>query len=183
MKRYQKFIIPLIFVNALILSGCEINRSGDGGAIGPVTEATQVQVQPPAPTEPAPGPTVPPDISTEVFPAPEAPPANEVEPGKVLVKLSPQAAVQARIAELGADNVPETQVSTLDQVLREIGASDLEPVIEPVSEATGEDLDSFSAQAEQVGQLFSVSFSPGNDPQAVADRLAQDPAVEFAEPN
>lgn len=192
MRAYQKFVIPLVLVTTLLLTGCEISRTDDSGDLGPVAgQPSTPGAEPPTPEGEQAGATpppvqpgeTPPDISTEVFPAPEAPPATEMEQGKVLVKLNQQASIQARSAELGADNIITAGVPSLDQTLREIGASGLDPVIEPVAEAANEDLETFSAQAEEVEQLYSISFAPENNPVEIAARLEQDPAVEFAEPN
>ncbi len=196
MRQNPRFIVLLssLLIIALLLTACQMPRpGGDGGDISiptpevvtPAVEAPPVVEAPPT-TEPPTAPTdetLPPDISQEKFPARAAPDAAAVEPGQVLVKLTVQAAMQARRAEMGPLNVPETDVVGLDQLLVEIGASDLEPVLKDVAEGMGQDVDSLSAQSEQVGQLFSIKFSPDKDPTEVANMLAQDPSVEFAEPN
>jgi serine protease len=112
-----------------------------------------------------------------------APDATAVEPGKVLVKLTQSASVQARNAEIGGDNIVAAGIPSLDQRLREIGASDLQPLLEEVADAIpDESLDSLSAQAVTVGQLYSVSFPADQSPAEVAAKLQQDPTVEYAEP-
>ncbi|MBE7475003.1 MAG: hypothetical protein DPW09_01115 [Anaerolineae bacterium] len=191
----------------LLLAGCEISRPG-GGADAPPSQTTPAAVvSPPATTEatmpppespvatvePAPGetttlPTVPAagasgDLPEMGLPAPTPPPPEPV-PGTVLVKLNPQASIQARSAELGGDGIVEADIPSLDQRLREIGASNLEPVIEQVADAIpDESLESLSVQAVEVSQLYKVNFSEDQDPQEVATKLEQDPTVEFAEPN
>jgi serine protease len=101
-----------------------------------------------------------------------------------VLKLTQEASVQARGAELGPDGVVASDIPSLDQRLREIGASGLQPVMADVAEALpNQDLDRLSIQAVEVSQLYTVSFSPDQDPQEVADKLAQDPTVEYAEPN
>lgn len=198
-----KWIIPLSLVIILLMSACEVPRPGgdEGNISGPLPEPdTAATVAPgeeppegptPAPPEEA---TQPPEavtpaspetgeISPEAVPASVAPPAEQVEPGKVLVKLEPQAAIQARRAELGTDQVVVSGIASLDQTLRQIGASDLEPVIEEVADSVNQDVETFSAQAERVNQLYSVNFPPENNPIEVATLLGQDPTVEYAEPN
>ncbi|NJN99558.1 MAG: S8 family serine peptidase [Anaerolineales bacterium] len=102
----------------------------------------------------------------------------------MLVKLNPQASIQARSAELGGDGIVEADIPSLDQRLREIGASNLEPVIEKVADAIpDESLESLSVQAVETSQLYKVNFAQDQDPQEVAAKLEQDPTVEFAEPN
>jgi subtilisin family serine protease len=187
----------------LLLAGCEISRpGGDAGDVsGLTTPAAVVSPQPATVTPPAA--TGAPPVATEAGPAtapaaaapegelPEvgppaavAPPAEAVEQGTVLIKLNPQASVQARGAEIGGDGVVEADIPSLDQRLREIGASDLQPVLEPVADAIpDESIESLSVQAVEVGQLYSVSFSPDQNPQEVAAKLAQDPTVEYAEPD
>ena len=192
MKRNFKFVIPLSLMIIMFLSACELPRpGGDTGNIGevqPVIDTPAPDVTPIEPTVPPPEPPTgvaqeADDISREIFPAAVAPPAELVEEGTVLVKLTQSAAIQARSAELGSDNIVTAGIPSLDQQLRAIGASELEPVIEEVAEVVGEELESFSAQAEDMGQLYSVSFPPENNPQDVAALLEQDPTVEYAEPN
>jgi serine protease len=189
---HKKFIIPLILIFSVLLAGCEIQRSDDSGTIGPaqpvVRDTSEAVDQPTPETVPPEGqpppdtPPIPADISTEQFPAPLAPAATPIE-GKVLVKLEQQAAIQARSAELGSDQVVSAGLPTLDQVLRDIGASELQPVVQEVIEATGDTLESFSTQAEEAVQLYSVTFDPTRDPVEVAELLEQDPTVEYAEPD
>ncbi len=201
MKSYQKFLMPLLLIISLLLAGCEINRSDEAGNIEePVAEgaggetATTPETEPPpegeqpaaetpAEEEVAPPPEAPPDVSTETFEAAVAPEDTAVERGKVLVKLNQEASIQARSVELGSDQVVQAGVPTLDQVLQDIGASGLEPVVNEVATASDQDIDTFSAQAEEVNQLYAVNFPPENDPQEVADALNEDPTVEYAEPN
>lgn len=190
------------------LTGCEINRPGGGtdaslnqttptGVASPAatTEATPPPTAEPVTVEPPPAVTTAPatvpaasGTGTELpeigQPAPEAPPAEAIQPGTVLVKLNPQASIQARSAELGGDGIIEADIPSLDQRLREIGASNLEPVIEKVADAIpDESLESLSVQAVESSQLYKVNFSPDQDPEEVAAKLEQDPTVEYAEPN
>lgn len=197
MKQNVKFIAPLIILMMLLVSACEIQRPDDGDivieppAVGeettipptappplPTTEAIE------APTQEAPasaGGGVD-EIDPEVVQAPETPNEGAVEPGTVIVKLNEEASIQARSVELDNNNVVVSGVNTLDEKLQTIGASELNPLIEAVAQSTGADLEA-TAQTEAVGQLYSVNFSPDQDPFEVAATLSEDPSVEYAEPN
>jgi subtilisin family serine protease len=197
----------------LLLTGCEISRpGGEGGDVSGLTTPTAAPppatVEPPPasvppPTAEAPLPTVPattaagpatapaavgtagPELPEVGPPAPQAPPIDAMEAGSVLLRLNSDASIQARSAEVGGDGIVAANIPSLDQRLREIGASDLVPILEPVAEAIpDESTDSLSAQAvEGIDQIYTVSFSPDQNPEEVADKLAQDPTVEYAEPN
>jgi serine protease len=188
MKQKLNFIVPLTLLAAFVLTACELSRPGDEGRdIGlPTPEIATPGVETPPTTE-APTPPdepQPADISRETSPAPVAPDA--VEPGQVLIKLNEEAGaiMQTQGVELGTDNEVVTGIGSLNRRLQEIGASELVPVLEDVADVLAEeDLDSLSAQAEQVGRLYSVSFSPDQDPVDVAQTLGEDPSIEFAEPN
>jgi len=189
-----KHLIPLFAIVLLLVSACEVPRpGGDAGDIAVVTPpiTTPAAGATPIPPEesPATEEPLPPDqeqpgdISPEGVPAPVAPDPQAVEPGKVLVKLNQQAAIQARSAELGADGVMSAGIDTLDQKLQQIGANTLEPVITGVADAIGEDIEPFSIQVDDVSQLYAVNFSSDQNPAEVANLLNEDPAVEYAEPN
>jgi serine protease len=74
-------------------------------------------------------------------------------------------------------------VTSLDERLRQIGAGALEPLLAEVAESTGDRIERLSAQAQDLGQLYSVSFDPNRSVEEVTTLLEQDPAVEYAEPN
>jgi subtilisin family serine protease len=185
-----KRFIPIFLTVLLLLSACEIQRASDDS--GDITLTTPEM--PPVEVTTIPQPTTPPvppseepagpeitDISPEGVPAAQAPGPQAVEPGKILLKLTQQADMQARSLGVEQDDVATSGISTLDQALAQIGASELEPLTVQVGKAADKQLE---AQAMGgLSQLYSVSFPPENDPTAVAQTLAQDPAVEFAEPN
>lgn len=203
LKLTRNVAVPLILLSLsliLLLAGCEIPRPGGnaGDAPGLTTPVAVVSptvtsaappvtpVAPPGTTEAAP-PTVPAAAGGELPevgpPAAQAPPVEAVQEGTVLVKLNPQAAIQARSAEIGGDGIVAADIPSLDQRLREIGASDLKPVLEPVAEAIpDESIESLSTQAIQISQLYSLDFPPDQTPQEVVSKLSQDPTVEYAEP-
>lgn len=153
----------------------------------PVAPPTTPTALPPATEEAAPPPATAaggelPEVGQ---PAAVAPEAALIEPGTVLVKLTSQASATAlRAVEIGGDNqVDTTSIPSLDQRLIEIGAT-LEPVMAQVADIIpDETLRSLSTQAVDVSQLYAVNFSPDQDPREVANKLAQDPTVEYAEPN
>lgn len=183
-----KLIIPVSLITLSLITACEIPRpGGDAGNIAPeipvvaepgVTDTPTVEAPPPGEVTP---PSVA-EIEPEGVNAVQAPEAQVVE-GSVLVKLNPQASIQARSAERGADGIMSANIPSLDQVLQEIGATELEPVIEEVAEAANENIESFSTEAPGISQLYSVSFSPDRDPVDVANQLSLDDTVEYAEPN
>ncbi len=192
MKPYLKLILLSLIV-VLLLAGCELPRPGGdvGDVLGITTPAAAVSppsttvapTTPTTPVAPAAG-TVGGELPEVGPPAAVAPPADAVEPGTVVLKLTLEASIQARSAEVGADGVVASDIPSLDQRLREIGASGLQPVVADVAEALpDETLESLSIEAVEVSQLYTVSFSPDQDPQEVADKLEQDPTVEYAEPN
>jgi subtilisin family serine protease len=200
MKQHLKFAVSLSLMIVLPLAtACEITRQGDdlgdistalpgpagGGSPTAVVEATPTAVSeaPPTPETAVPPPDIS-EISTERFSAPIAPPANTAfEPDQVLVKLTQQAAVEARTVELGPDGIVAAGITSLDGVLREIGAVSLEPVIRKVVDVTGNTIESFSVQAPEISQIYVVNFAPDRSPQEVINLMTQDPTVEYAEPN
>ncbi|GAB4430773.1 MAG: hypothetical protein Kow0031_11730 [Anaerolineae bacterium] len=194
MNRKLTLSLLLTTLLLLLLTGCELSRAGQQD----ITTAPAVVEPVASPTAPLPGaepPTAAPpavepttaaaaDIEPESRPAQPPPPADIVEPGKVLVKLTEQAAIQARSVEMAdPDQIVSAGIPTLDERLAQIGASGLEPVISDVAGATGKSEDQISIQVEQVGQLYFVAYDAEIEPQQVADYLNQDPAIEFAEPN
>jgi serine protease len=192
MKRHLKFIAPLkLIIVLLLISACEIPRPGGApgdisteipGPVAGVSPTPVVEETTPTPE----GVITPPaisEISTEKIPAVVAPDATAFEPGKILVKLTEQAAIQARTAQPAPDGIIAAGISSLDQVLRQIGANQLEPVVKKVVDVTGETLESFSRQVPELGQLYTVTFSPDKPPEEVADLMEQDPTVEYAEPD
>jgi subtilisin family serine protease len=203
MKRSIQFIIPSILSLSLVLTACEVPRTDGGAGDVPALTTPAVQVSPkPGVTEtaaaqpPTAAPVTPPPAVTELPPpisdaglpetgpaASTAPPADAVVPGQILVKLTAPAAVAALDAEVGADNVVAAGVPSLDQRLREIGATSMEPVLAEVAQANpDQSIEGLVAQAGEVSQLYTVNFPPELPPQEAAQKLAQDPTVEFAEP-
>ncbi len=194
MNRQLTQVLLLTLLLVLFLTGCELNRDGQPDIDTPPADVETV-VAPPAaepatvappvaePTQPAP-PAAADDIEPEMRPAQPPPPADIVEPGKVLVKLTQQAAMQARSVDMAdPDEIVTAGIPTLDERLAQIGASGMESVISDVAGATGQSKDEISIQAEQVGQLYFVAYEADMAPQQVADYLNQDPAIEYAEPN
>ncbi len=183
-----KYAVPLSLIVLFFISACEVPRPrGEEDDISQVTPGIVVTpapvVSPTTPPQVSPAPVTPSaiaDISPEGVPAATAPPAEAVVPGTVLVKLTQQAAIQARRLELPEDEVVTSGLPSLDQKLQEIGATELTPLLVDVSEATGGEIE---IQATAVGRLFIVSFPPETDPVEVAGTLAEDPAVEYAEPS
>ena len=183
-----KYAVLLSLIVLFLISACEVPRPG--GEAEDISQVTPGVITTPAPVlsptippDVSPTPVAPPaiaDISPEGVPAAVAPPADAVVPGTVLVKLTQQAAIQARQLELPEDEVVTSGLPSLDQKLRQIGATELKPITADVTEATGSEVE---IQATGVDRLFSVSFPPETDPVEVAAALAEDPAVEFAEPN
>jgi len=180
-----KYIIPIFIIAALLLlPACELQRPGDDSGDITLTTPEPPPVEattPPGPATEEPAGPEPADISPEGVPAAQAPGPQAAEPGKVLLKLTQQADMQARSYGVEEDDVTTSGISTLDQALAQIGASDLEPLTVQVGKAADKQL-----EAQAVGglsQLYTVTFGPEQDPVAVAQTLAQDPAVEFAEPN
>lgn len=159
MRQNFKYVVPLLILMMGLVSACEIQRSNEG----------DIAVEPPGvsgptgapPTEPPPSPQVAPsvepsleapaaggttggdEIEAEGETAPETPNEGAVTPGTVVLKLNEEASIQARSVELD-NNIIVSGVNTLDQKLQEIGASDLQPVIEDVADSTGQDLNTLS---------------------------------------
>jgi serine protease len=192
MKRHLKFLVPLnLIIILLLISGCEIPRSDDApgdisteipGPVADVSPTPVVEEATPTPEAVATPPDIS-EISTEKIPAVVAPDATAFEPGKILVKLTEQAAIRARTAQPGPDGIIASGISSLDQMLRQIGANKVEPVVKKVVDVTGDTLETFSLRVPELGQLYTVTFSPDKPPEEVASLMAQDPTVEYAEPN
>lgn len=190
MRKKLQFIIPLSLIVMLMVSACEIERSGDSGDIAidtpDIGESTAAPstVEAPPPTEPTEEvPAVSEPIDSNVVEAPDTPPGTAFVPGTALVKLESAASIQARTAELGSDDVVVSGVNELDEKLQQIGATELEPLIEEVADSTGQDMESLSAQSAEVGQLYVVNFPPEQNPQEVVETLEEAGSVEYAEPN
>ncbi|MFN8455121.1 MAG: S8 family serine peptidase [Anaerolineae bacterium] len=213
MKKYPSIILSLMVILVLVGCevprpgdvGDVPAATTPAAVVSPAVASPEVVGSPPvAATTPAPPPTTPtalPPATQETAappatvaggelpevgqPAAVAPEAALVEPGSVLVKLTRQASATAlRAVEIGGDNeVDTTSIPSLDQRLIELGAT-LEPVMAEVADVIpDETLRTLSTQAVEVSQLYTVNFSPDQDPREVANKLAQDPTVEYAEPN
>lgn len=196
MRQNFKYVVPLLILIMLLVSACELQRSNEGdiaveppGVSGPTGAPP---TEPPLPAEPSVEPSQEAPaassgagdetIDPNGVPASQTPSEGAVTPGTVVIKLNEEASIQARSVELD-NNIVVSGVNSLDQKLQEIGASDLQPILEPVAESTGQDLNTLSIQAEGMSQLYTVSFSDNQDPVAVAATLNEDPNVEFAEPD
>jgi serine protease len=178
MKQSLKILVPFILmILILTLSACELPRQ-EGTDLEPDQPATAV-----------PGETEPPGPESEELPQGEqynAPTTPDVppEPGKALVKLAVDAAIEARDAELASQGYVATGIDTLDQTLQQLGATSIQPLIEPVAEGSGESLDSMTQRMPPaINQLYVVEFNPSISPEQAAAALTQDPSVEYAEPN
>lgn len=189
MKQMLKLLIPPILL-VFLVTACELPRpggpSGDAAIPTPEIVAPAVGVSPttaPPTAEPPPPGPAPDEVDPEPVPAQIAPPLDALEPGKVIVKLAPQAAIQAFGAQLGGDNIMQSGIDSLDQRLREAGITGLDPIIEEVAQVSGQDVGAFAAQTQEIGQLYVATFSPEANPIEVATILSQDPNVEYAEPN
>jgi serine protease len=192
MKRHLTFILTLI-LGLWLLTACEIGRPANAPP-----DLSPAVPQPPSPAgatvTPATGgqPTAPPvtqppaasDISPETAVAPVAPAdAAAIEPGKVLVKLTEQAAIQAYSLQIKPDGIIATGVSSFDQMLQKVGATGLTPVIQKVVDVTGDTIESLAQKTGDVAQIYTVNFAADKNPLEIANILAQDPSVEYAEPN
>ncbi len=192
MKTWLRFFIPLSLLVVISLSGCEIPRPG---GVGDIKKINPIESTPSAgtitDTVPIAGvtPIVPPvgsdeTIETKVASAPTAPDAAAFEKGQVLVKLRTVAAGQAMDTEVEGQSIGAiTGVPSFDKLLKQVGAGDIEPLVKTVGVATDKETEIISAQAQQVGQIYAVTLPPEGDPVQVAKTLAQDPSVEYAEPN
>ncbi|MCB0164970.1 MAG: S8 family serine peptidase [Anaerolineae bacterium] len=198
MRQNFKYVVPLLILMMLLVSACELQRSNEGDiaveppdVTGPTSAPPTEPAQPPQaepsaePSQEAPaagGGTGTEIIEADGVSAPETPSEGAVTPGTVVLKLNEEASIQARSVELD-NNIVVSGVNSLDQKLQEIGASDLQPVMGAVADSTGQDLNTLSIQAEEISQLYTVSFSEDKDPVEVAATLNEDPNVEFAEPD
>jgi serine protease len=184
-KRFK--LIILFIISIFILTACELPRPG--GGVGDISIPTPELGGPtPAPPTTEPPTAAPPvagqeQIDPQAVPAQQAPPLEAVEQGSVIVKLAPQAAIQAFSAQPGADNIMQAGIPGFDDRLREAGVTGLDPMIEEVAQVLGQDTAAMAVQTQEIGQLYVASFPPDKDPFAVAQALAQDPNVEYAEPN
>ncbi len=208
MKQLLMIVVSLALA-VLVLAACQLPRPDVGGDVADIPDMAPTATTPavadtptslPAADTPVPQDTTAPAPQDTPVPAPQDTPAVDEEelsplvydapvepaavvPGEILVKLNEPAAIQAMDAEAGADAIVATGLSSLDQRLRDIGATGLDPVLGEVASAGGEDVQDFAIGEPDVGQLYAVSFPPENDPLQMAAVLEQDPAVVYAEPN
>jgi len=176
MKQPLKILVPFILiVLILILSACEIPHDEGQDIASP--EAGQ-------PVTAVPGGGESEELASgEQYNAPDTPDVPPV-PGESLAKLTLEAAVQSVNAEVNSQGVIATGIGSLDQTLQQLGATELEPLIEPVAEGSGESLESLAQRVPPaVSQLYVVKFDQSIPPEQAAATLAQDPNVEYAEPN
>jgi serine protease len=176
MKLYLKFVIPLSLIVVLLIAGCEVPRPGGSAPdiaqppVGPTSAQPPVgpSAQQPSPTTPAQPATTdqppagPDDIDAQAADAPVAPPAEAVQEGEVLLKL--------------AGGVSAQDAGGLNQKLSDLGGT-LEPLTDQVK------ISGTEVEGDEMDQLYLVTFPPENDELAVAQSLAADPQVEYAEPN
>jgi subtilisin family serine protease len=183
MKKQLNVLVMLTLTAVLLLAtGCELTReepdisgevpSGGGTVVVPVSDT---------PTPEGEAPVTGPD--PEVFSAnvaPDIPP----EAGKVMVKLEPQTALQARSAQPDSEGIMASGVSSFDETLKQLGAVTLEPVIEPVADGNNETLESLSQRVStEINQIYTVNYTADIPPEEAAAMMSQDPSVEYAEPN
>jgi len=178
MKQPLKILVPFILIVLILtLSACEISH-GEGEDLAP-PEGGQ-------PVTAVPGETAVPDEDElprgEQYTAPETPDVSP-EPGESLVKLSVSAAVQAANAEVNSQGFVATGIGSLDQTLQQLGATSMQPIIEPVAKGSGDSLESLAQRTPTVNQLFLVKFDQSIPPEQASATLAQDSDVEYAEPN
>ena len=163
----SKFAIPLSLLVVFIISACELPRpDDDAGNISPDIPVVAGPETPDRSNTPVPLVT-PPDsaeIEADGVAPPIAPDAQAVVPGQVLVKLAEQAAIQALDAEQDNAGIMAAGIPSLDQLLQQIGANELEPVIEEVAGVLNKDIEAFSIEATNVSQLFSVNYSASQSP-------------------
>jgi subtilisin family serine protease len=183
MKPPLKILIPFILIGLILtLSACEISRDESADLPPTPPEAGQpVTAVPGATEEPV---TEPDELPVgEQYAAPQAPDMPP-EPGKSLVKLTAPAAIEARESEINSQGFVATGIGSLDQTLQQLGATSIQPVIEPVADGSGESLDSLTQRMPPaVNQLYVVTFDASIPPEQASTALAQDPNVEYAEPN
>lgn len=127
--------------------------------------------------------------------APSGPPEFPVEParmigdkpdevpGQIIVKLQEQSAVEALGAEQEADGIVATGLVLIDQLNQTYGVTTFEPLVKPVAEAAGEELDTLAIRQPGLLSLYVVSFDPQYDPNEVASAYEASPSVIYAEPN
>ncbi|MDM8519738.1 S8 family serine peptidase [Anaerolineales bacterium HSG6] len=180
-------ILVYVMIMSFLLTACEVTRPSshppDVAELGGTTAVTApvAGVTPVADTTSL---AVGDEIESTVHPAPEAPPQEAVEPGRLLIKLVPETAESALENEIsGQSTGGQTGVASLDEVLQQVGVTDVELVVADVANATNGDTEIMSGEAEETGKLFAVNIPPDVDPVEIANVVSQSPEVEYAEPN
>jgi serine protease len=107
----------------------------------------------------------------------------DVVPGQVVVKLDPQPAMRALIAEPGADGIIATGVDNIDRLNQEFGVTGFDPLLEPIADASGVSVRSMAGRRPAIMGIYVVSYTDPADPALVAVAYQAEPNVIYAEPN
>ena len=107
----------------------------------------------------------------------------DVVPGQVVVKLEPQPAMRALVAEPGADGIIATGVDNLDRLNQEFGVTGFDPLLEPIADASGVTVRSMAGRRPAIMGIYVVSYTNPVDPATVAAAYQAEPNVIYAEPN
>ena len=107
----------------------------------------------------------------------------DMMPGEIMVKLQEQFAVQALGAQQQADGIVATGLPLIDDLNQTYGVTSFEPLVKPVAEAAGEELDALAVSQPSLLSVYVVSFDPQYDPNVVASAYEAVPSVVYSEPN
>ncbi len=163
MKRLS--ILLLIFV-MLAAVGCTRARTDDSGdATTPPEQAADESLL---------------DDSERVL---AVAPADAKVPGQVLIKFS--SAVAPVLPDTSEDNIKSFALGAddLNNALSNVGITQLQPLLSPIAEATGENFKSLSVKTGDANRVFLASFDPKKDIAGVIDALSQNKLIDYIEPN
>jgi serine protease len=107
----------------------------------------------------------------------------DVVPGQIVVKLEPQPAMRALVAEPGADGIIATGVDNIDRLNQEFGVTGFDPLLEPIADASGVTVRSMAGRRPAIMGIYVVSYTDPTDPATVAAAYQAEPNVIYAEPN
>jgi len=107
----------------------------------------------------------------------------DVVAGEVVIKLETAPAFEALSAEPALGGVMATGVDSIDQLNRQFGVTNFDPLIKPVAQAVGESVDSMAVREPALLGLYVASLGPQVNVDEAVSAYAAQPEVVYAEPN
>ncbi len=163
MKRFQ-IIFSFILVVSVMLSGCELTRSGDSQPPEPVTE---------------------PDGTSAIFDdsSRAVVPSSDIlfAQGQALIKFTAETLPELPKKKKEDPDGIAIGSASLDPLFRELGITELEPLLAPVAEIRSQSVDEIDAGT--INQIFVAEFDETQSVEDTIDKISQNEKVEYVEPN